>query len=111
MIAWDNDLRVAWISSPGADGMGVAALAGASLSSSSFFTVGSARKDFRCGVMSNFLAFGLYSFIRVRSDVNVPFGSKTVGIFDMVAVRVKCVPQFRAVTGLDLSRERDEGRS
>jgi hypothetical protein len=93
MIAWDNDLRVAWILSPGADGMGVAALAGASLLSSSFFTVGSVRKDFRCGVMSDFLAFGLYSFIQVRSDANVPFGLKTVGIFDMVAVRVKHLSQ------------------
>jgi hypothetical protein len=85
-IAWDSDLRVAWISSPGSGGMGTAVVAGAWLSSSMSFTIGSARKDFICGAMSDFLATGLYSLMRARSEAKVPFGSKSVGIFGMVAV-------------------------
>jgi hypothetical protein len=91
VIARDSELRVAWISSPGICVMGAAVTAGAWLSSSSSLTVVSARKDLMCGLMSVFLVVGLYSFIHVRRNANAPFGSKTVGIFDMVAVRVKNV--------------------
>jgi hypothetical protein len=88
LIAWDSNVRVAWISPPGTCGMGSAVATGAWLPSSSSFMVGWVRNDLMCGPMSVFLASGLYFFIQARRKAKAPFGSKTVRIFDMVAVRV-----------------------
>ena len=86
VITRDSALRVAWISSPGSCVAGTTVAAGAWLPSSNSFIVGSARKDLICRLMSVFLAVGLYSFIQARRYAKAPFSSKTVGIFDMVAV-------------------------
>jgi hypothetical protein len=47
------------------------------------------KKGSICGPISIFLSAGLFSLMRARMKANVPFGSKTVGIFNMVAVCLK----------------------
>ena len=61
--------------------------AGVSLMPRISWIVGSLMKDWRCGSMLAFLEMGLHSLIQERRDEKAPFGSKTMGIFDMLVVR------------------------
>ena len=60
--------------------------AGISLMPRISWIVGSSMKDWRCGSMFAFLEVGLHSLIRERRDEKAPFGSKTMGIFDILVV-------------------------
>ena len=62
------------------------ALAGISLMPRISWIVGLSMKDWRCGSMFAFLEVGLHSLIRERRDEKAPFGSKTMGIFDILVV-------------------------
>jgi hypothetical protein len=89
-ITLESNLRVSWKSLPGLIGGALDLWAGLLPVPSISWMVGSARKVLRCGPIPVFLDVGLYSFMHERSHQKAPFGSKTMGTFDMMAVSKMC---------------------